>query len=198
MFLAAGCYGRHRHPSWGWAMAFFQARKWSLVGPGAWAFYAVWGRSKNQDCMPVAANYNSCPLRDVFFVPLLGFPLFKKKHEKTTLAFYHYEAQIMGRWHFPARLLLLIPYGFLPWGADAPSLGVWVESFLWSFQTWRIWSISKHHGKLFSRVFDLIFAPRQRLPDLDVVSLISMNFHTNTCTTCKDCRNILPARAKAH
>ena len=95
MFLAAGCYGRHRHPSWGWAMAFFQARKWSLVGPGAWAFYAVWGRSKNQDCMPVAANYNSCPLRDVFFVPLLGFPLFKKKHEKTTLAFYHYEAQIM-------------------------------------------------------------------------------------------------------
>lgn len=123
-----------------------------------------------------------------FFVPLLGFPLFKKKHEKTTLAFYHYEAQIMGRWHFPARLLLLIPYGFLPWGADAPSLGVWVESFLWSFQTWRIWSISKHHGKLFSRVFDLIFAPRQRLPDLDVVSLISMNFHTNTCTTCKDCR----------
>lgn len=81
------------------------------------------GRSNNQDCMPVAANYNSCPLRDVFFVLLLGFHLFKKQHEKTTLAFYHYEAQIMGRWHFPARLLLLIPYGFLPWGADAPSLG---------------------------------------------------------------------------
>ena len=59
----------------------------------------------------------------------------------------------MGRWHFPARLLLLIPYGFLPWGADAPSLG-----FLWSFQTWRIWSISKHHGELSWWVFDLIFA----------------------------------------